>query len=125
MASNGYVLLRVGADDRRADVRGYAYEHRVAAESKLGRPVLASEEVHHVDGDRANNAPGNLEVLTRSEHRVKHRRRARTEPLRMPGEANPGIPCACGCGTVFARYDATGRPRRYVSGHNLHPYGGA
>ncbi|GAA5449232.1 HNH endonuclease [Deinococcus depolymerans] len=37
--------------------------HRVVAETLLGRPLLASEVVHHRDGDRTNNAPSNLIVL--------------------------------------------------------------
>lgn len=28
------------------------------------------------------------------------------------------ISCACGCGTIFRRYDKHGRERRYVVGHN-------
>lgn len=37
IASNGYVLVRVGKKHHLADVRGYAYEHRIVAEQKLGR----------------------------------------------------------------------------------------
>lgn len=29
------------------------------------------------------------------------------------------IECACGCGRIFNRYDQWGRPRRFISGHNL------
>lgn len=29
------------------------------------------------------------------------------------------ITCACGCGTTLNRFDAFGRERRYVSGHNV------
>lgn len=31
--------------------------------------------------------------------------------------------CACGCGSKFQKYDNNGRPRRYVSGHNINPKG--
>ena len=37
VASNGYVLIRVGMDHHLADVRGYAYEHRLVAEKKIRR----------------------------------------------------------------------------------------
>ena len=29
-------------------------------------------ECHHKDGDRSNNRPSNLEILTRAEHRREH-----------------------------------------------------
>lgn len=45
--SGGYVNVRVG--DK------YLLEHRVVAAEALGRELLRSEEVHHVNGDRADN----------------------------------------------------------------------
>jgi hypothetical protein len=48
-------------------------EHRVIMERILGRPLLASEVVHHRDGDHLNNDPSNLVVVTRSEHTRQHR----------------------------------------------------
>lgn len=116
IASNGYVLLRVGVGHHLADVRGYAYEHRVVAESKIGRRLMPGELVHHIDGNKQNNAPENLEVCTgNAEHFLHHRKRG---DLQLPGEANPLVACACGCGEQFPRYDDSGRPRKFVSGHN-------
>ena len=116
IASNGYVLIKVGTGHHLADIRGYAYEHRLAAESKLGRRLLAGEQVHHIDENRQNNDPSNLEVVTIAEHRVHHR--AVGVNRRMPGEPNPTIACECGCGGVFTKFDACGRPRRFITGHN-------
>lgn len=107
---------RVGKGHHLADVRGYAYEHRLVAEEKLGRRLRDGEQVHHIDGDKANNDPRNLDVVTFAEHRVEHRHSGSV--LRMPGEANPAVACACGCGQTFERYDRFGRPRRFLSGHN-------
>lgn len=119
VASNGYVLIRVGADHPLADVRGYAYEHRLIAFAKLGRLLRDDEVVHHRDGNKQNNAWDNLEILTHHQHRVEHRGEERG--LRMPGEPNPLIECACGCGTQLYRFDEAGRPRSHVSGHNAQP----
>ena len=44
------------------------YEHRVVMEEVLGRPLESNEVVHHIDGNRANNDPSNLQVMTRKEH---------------------------------------------------------
>jgi len=58
--------------------RGGRHEHRVVAEEVLGRPLAPGEVVHHLDEDKHNNAPDNLQVLpSRSAHwRVHHDERA-------------------------------------------------
>lgn len=33
---------------------------------------------------------------------------------------NPLRACACACGGTFRRFDTSGRPRRYLPGHNSH-----
>jgi hypothetical protein len=42
----------------RAD--GYVMEHRLVMALSLGRPLLRSEVVHHIDHNPANNAVENL-----------------------------------------------------------------
>ena len=42
--------------------------HRWAKEKELGRPLEYWEVVHHIDGDRQNNRPENLAVMTAREH---------------------------------------------------------
>lgn len=117
LASNGYVLIRVGKDHHLADVRGYAYEHRLVAEQILGRRLLQGEIPHHVNGDKADNRPGNIEVLrSHAHHRAEHRKPG--SGLQGPDEENTMVACACGCGNTFWKYDATGRPRDFISGHN-------
>ena len=37
---------------------------------------------------------------------------------RKPGESNPTIECACGCGDTFLKYSKRGLPRRYIHGHS-------
>jgi hypothetical protein len=38
------------------------YEHRVIMEKMLGRKLTKTETVHHKNGDRLDNRPGNLEI---------------------------------------------------------------
>lgn len=117
IASNGYVLVKA-PDHPDADVRGYIYEHRLVAEKKLGRRLRKGEQVHHVDGNKSNNAPENIEVHASQRHHAKKHRTTNFN-LRDPGEENQLINCACGCGTQFRKFDGDGRPRRYVTGHNV------
>lgn len=49
------------------------HEHRVVAEQMLARALRKGEIVHHKDGNKHNNAPENLEVMTQSEHIAEHR----------------------------------------------------
>lgn len=117
VASNGYVLIRVGTDHPLADVRGYAYEHRLVASRKIGRWLVPGEQVHHIDGDKLNNDPSNLEVCAGAAEHLVHHRKSDSD-RRLPGELNPDVQCECGCGETFPLFDHMNRPRRFVSGHN-------
>lgn len=121
IASNGYVLIRVGVQHHLADIRGYAYEHRLVAEKKIGRRLRRGELVHHIDGGRSNNHPRNLEVLSSIAHHFVEHRGKNSKAKRMPGERNVKVCCACDCGKKFTRYDAHNRERRFISGHNPSP----
>lgn len=99
-----------------ADCRGYIYEHRLVASEMLGRTLRRGEVVHHINQNKLDNRPENLEVLSRAEHNAEH---AIRNDLRRLGEPNPLVSCACDCGTAFLLFDADGRPRRFVSGHNV------
>ncbi len=62
---NGYVRVLVEADSPYAsmrDVGGYVAEHRLVMARTVGRPLLRSETVHHIDGDKTNNEPSNLQL---------------------------------------------------------------
>lgn len=48
------------------------HEHRVVAEQMIGRPLERGEIVHHIDGNKHNNDPSNLQVMTQADHLRTH-----------------------------------------------------
>jgi hypothetical protein len=50
------------------------YTHIRVAEKKVGGPIGAGREVHHIDGNKNNNRPSNLRVMSEAQHRAIHRK---------------------------------------------------
>ena len=51
------------------------HKHRIVAEIKIGRKLLSTEVVHHIDGDKFNNNPENLKIFkSQAEHLKEHLR---------------------------------------------------
>jgi len=47
--------------------------HRVVMEQMLGRPLTPGEIVHHKDGNKLNNSPENLELISsQADHTRAH-----------------------------------------------------
>lgn len=68
--ANGYLRRKIN-EHPDANSNGYVLVHRLVMEKKLGRALIDCEVVHHVDGNKRNNAPENLELFS---HNAEHLR---------------------------------------------------
>lgn len=51
---------------------GYIGKHRLVLENKLGRYLMDGEIAHHVNEDKLDNSPENIELMSFSEHSRLH-----------------------------------------------------
>lgn len=90
--------------------------HVLVAEAFHGS-IPPGAHVHHINENRADARAENLAVKPSAlAHHECHRKPGSDK--RRHGDSNPDVLCACGCGRSFPKYDASNRPRRYLSGHN-------
>lgn len=69
---NGYRMIKAPDGYPGADGKGYIREHRLVLEKKLGRLLEPDEVAHHINHDKLDNRPDNLEVMTLAEHTSSH-----------------------------------------------------
>lgn len=60
---DGYALVQAHADHPHARTTGLIYEHRLVVEQEIGRYLLPTEVVDHIDGLQLHNSPSNLRVF--------------------------------------------------------------
>lgn len=68
--NDGYVLVHK-PEHPYATKEGRVREHRLVMENKIGRYLLPSEVVHHIDGNKSNNSTKNLKLYSSNAEHLK------------------------------------------------------
>lgn len=103
----GYVFVKVGSHPN-ADSKGYIQEHRLVMSEMLGRALNPDEHVHHINEQRDDNRPENLQLMSRGEHRALHWVKARAS-------WSPNHRACLSCGTTARPHGARGLCERCYS----------
>lgn len=75
--NRGYVFVTIYEDNpyycmgmRNTGIGKRILEHRLIMAQELGRPLLRSETVHHLNGIKGDNRPENLKLVSRASHLI-------------------------------------------------------
>lgn len=66
-----------------ANNRGYVLRSRLVMEESLGRLLTTDENVHHINGDQADDRIENLELLSTAEHTRRHWETGKEHPSKL------------------------------------------
>jgi hypothetical protein len=66
----GYIIIKM-PNHPYCDVRGYVKEHRFIMEKHIGRHLLPTEIVHHINGEITDNRIENLELFSSISNHLK------------------------------------------------------
>ena len=69
--NNGYIYVNF-PEHPNANSNGYIAKHRLILEKQLGRYLNKNEIAHHIDKNKLNNNPTNIELYTHKKHSSFH-----------------------------------------------------
>lgn len=82
---SGYRLVLM-PEHHRADSKGYVYEHFIVMEKKIGRRLHKGENVHHINKDKSDNRPENLQLFSSITDHLKHEASERRKKWEINGK---------------------------------------
>lgn len=83
--SAGYKLVLM-PNHKRADLKGYVYEHYIVAEKIMGREITGVENIHHINHKRSDNRPQNLMIFPSCREHSKYEALCRHEEWKKYGK---------------------------------------
>lgn len=98
----GYRYCRTDPPHPKRNAKGLYPLHRVLVENKIGRLLSDNEEVHHIDENKENDDPDNLEEKTKAAHAKHHLDARAPKPIKL----------LCECGREFELKPCLERLRR-------------
>ena len=122
---DGYIIRKVSTGSR-----GWKPVHRLVMAEQLGRPLKSSEIVHHINGNKQDNRPENLQIMTRGEHTLLHVNQKDVVPpkgyLIPEGKWSHQYDACIECGTTEIRhwgkgYCETCYPKVYMAEYRQRP----
>ena len=103
ITSNGYRMIKIGKGHPWARQDGYIFEHRFVMSQHIGRPLLSSEAVHHINHNKLDNRIENLQLMTILGHLDHHRVRL------QKGQWTVRYAACISCGATRIRHASKGR----------------
>lgn len=67
LETHGYVMVWEPSHPNKS-FYGWQYQHRIVAESSIGRYLRSDEVIHHINGVKDDNRSENLQILSPSDH---------------------------------------------------------
>lgn len=108
---SGYVYIKV-SNTKNAHV-DWVKEHRHVMSKHIGRPLIKTEVVHHIDGDTTNNSIDNLVLTSQSTHRSKYHDNPENSICIVSGCKNK-VRSRRLCSTHWKNWAGLCKPRHYI-----------